>query len=103
MMVLQEKKNTKALHEHQLETLNSAWRKGFHFSELWYYWQKQNILFWTQKTKTIISIADDIFLNGNPHTYNKTQTPNKKDNMVCMFPEMRLFVLHQKNKKYLKQ
>ena len=56
-----------------------------------------------QKTKTIISIADDIFLNGNPHTYNKTQTPNKKDNMVCMFPEMRLFVLHQKNKKYLKQ
>ena len=28
-MVLQEKKNTEALHEHQGETLNNAWRQWF--------------------------------------------------------------------------
>ena len=46
------------------------------------------LLFCTQKTKTIISTAHIIFLNSNPHTYNKIQPPNKRDNMICMFPEM---------------
>ena len=90
-MVLQEKKNTKALHEHQGETLNSAWRQGFrdvvllvetkqeainvniygpgktwasmkpYMEEITKFCFLQMLLFCTQKTKTIISTARVIF------------------------------------------